>query len=954
LAQVTRSPDGWRRARRRWLLWIALAIGAVVVVLGALSGFFIDILWFREVGFSDVFWTRFWSRVTLAVAFGALFAAILYVNLLIVRRLRPRYRVYSPEEEAVERYRTSFEPYAKWVLPGVAILFAIFAATGVAGRWEEYQLWRMSEQVSFGEVDPIFSRDLSFYVLALPFLQFIQGWLFGSLVVITIVIAAAHYLWGGIRLRAVGERFTPQVKAHLSVLIGAIVLVRAWGYWLGRFDLLFSPRGVVTGASYTDVHAQLPALTLLVVIAIICALLFLVNIRRRGWALPAFAIGILVVASVGAGGIYPAIVQRFSVAPQELQRERPYIQDNIEFTRMAYDIEGVEVQPFPAAATVSEDDIRQATAIVQNIRQWNPDVLRTDYELLQRIRPYYEFSDVDVDRYEIDGDRRLVMISPREIRQTGIPGGGATWQNTHLFYTHGFGAVATRADQVTPAGAPAFVLSNIPVTGDLADQLAEERVYFQETTDVPYVVVNTGMEEFDFPRSGETGGGGEVRTRYHGTGGIELGGFFRQLAFAWRYRDVNLIISGLVNADSRILVNTDLTTRVQKIAPFLQYDHDPYAAIVDGRLKWIWDAYTVSNTFPYSQRVQLEEVTTGGALAGEANYIRNSVKVVIDAYNGTMRYYVADEEDPIIQAWQLVFPDLFTPLSEASLSLQEHFRYPEDLFQAQAHQYANYHVTDPAQFYQKEDFWEIPLIPEDPVLPGSQQAELEPYYVLLTPPGADREQFLLFTPFTPAQRPNMVAWMAANSDPEGYGELTSFQFQAQNVNGPGQVSALINQETELAQEISLLSQRGSQVIYGDILAIPIGPSFLYVQPLYVQASGQGIPELKRVVVVNGEQVAVGANLAEALSVAFGEAAPEEPVGPTEPTEPTEPDQDLASLLAEAQEHFDTAQEALQAGDLGTYQTEIEAARALIQQAAALAGATPTPTPSPTGGGGGGG
>jgi uncharacterized protein len=319
-----------------------------------------------------------------------------------------------------------------------------------------------------------------------------------------------------------------------------------------------------------------------------------------------------------------------------------------------------------------------------------------------------------------------------------------------------------------------------------------------------------------------------------------------------------------------------------------------------------------------------------------------------------MRYYVADEEDPIIRAWQLVFPDLFTPLSEASLSLQEHFRYPEDLFQAQAHQYANYHVTDPAQFYQKEDFWEIPLIPEDPVLPGSQQAELEPYYVLLTPPGADREQFLLFTPFTPAQRPNMVAWMAANSDPEGYGELTSFQFQAQNVNGPGQVSALINQETELAQEISLLSQRGSQVIYGDILAIPIGPSFLYVQPLYVQASGQGIPELKRVVVVNGEQVAVGANLAEALSVAFGEAAPEEPVGPTEPTEPTEPDQDLASLLAEAQEHFDAAQEALQAGDLGTYQTEIEAARALIQQAAALAGATPTPTPSPTGGGGGGG
>jgi uncharacterized membrane protein (UPF0182 family) len=948
---VTRSPNGWRRARRRWLLWIVLGLVALAVVLGAVSGFYIDILWFREVGFSTVFWSRFWARILLALSFGAFFFVIAYVNLLIVRRLRPRYRVYSPEEEAVERYRAAFEPYARWVLPGVALLLAVFAAGGVAGRWEEFQLWRVSGDVSFGTVDPLFERDIAFYVLALPFLRFVQGWLFGSLVVIALVTAGGHYLWGGIRLRAVGERFTPQVKAHLSVLLGAIVLVRAWGYRLGQYDLLISERGTVTGASYTDIHAHLPALRTLVIIAIICAGLFLVNIRRRGWALPAFAIGILLVASLLGGALVPAFVQRFTVDPQELQRERPYIDLNIEFTRKAYGIDDVQVEPFPAGAEVTPAEISEAQAIVQNIRQWTPDVLRTDYELLQRIRPYYEFSDVDVDRYVIDGQRHLVMISPREISQFGIPGGGGTWQNTHLFYTHGFGAVATRADQVTLAGAPAFVLSNMPITGAMADQLEEPRVYFQETIDVPFVLVNTGIEEFDFPVSGQEGE--EVRIRYSGVGGIDIGGFFRRLAFAWRYRDVNLLISGLVEDDSRILINTDLQTRVQKVAPFLEYDHDPYAAIVDGRLVWIWDAYTTSNTYPYSQRVDLGEVS-GEELSGEGNYIRNSVKVVIDAYDGTMDFYVSDPSDPIIQAWQLIFPDLFQPIGEASTDLQAHFRYPEDLFRVQAHQYANYHVTEAGQFYQKEDFWAVPQIPVDPLDPDAATQELQPYYVLITLPGGSEEQFVLFSPFTPADRPNMVAWMAANSDPIGYGELTAFEFQAQNVNGPGQVSALINQETELSQELSLLSQRGSEVIYGDLLAIPIGQSFLYVQPIYVQASSQGIPELKRLVVVNGEQVSVASSLAQALALAFGEATPVEPPDgePTPPDgEPIEPGQDVAELLAEAEEHFQAAQEALQAGDLATYQAEIEAAQEAIRQAAELV-AEPSPSPTPTGGGGG--
>jgi uncharacterized membrane protein (UPF0182 family) len=920
------------------------------VILGAVSGFYVDILWFREVELSSVFWTRFWSRVFLAVVFGLVFFVLLYANLLIVRRLRPRYRVFSPEEEIVERYRTAFEPFARWVLPGVSLLFAGFAAVGVASQWESYQLWRVSGDVAFGTTDPVFGRDVAFYLLSLPFQRFVEGWLFTSLVVITVVTAAAHYLWGGIRLRSATERFTPQVKAHLSVLLGLIVLVRAWGYRLGQFDLLTSERGVVTGASYTDVNAHLPALRLLVVIAIVCAVLFLVNIRFRGWALPALGIGLLALASVVVGAIYPAFVQRFRVAPQELQRERPYIRQNIDFTRTAYDIADVETLEFPAEPTFSAEEVEASQSTIQNIRLWNPDVIRNSFLQLQRLRQFYEFEDVDVDRYVVDGERRTVMIAPREIDQNGIPGGGATWQNQHLFYTHGYAVTASRVDEVTPEGAPSFIVSDIPPAGPLAEGLLEPRIYFEESSAVPYVAVGTGTDEFDFPMGEE---GGQELTRYEGRGGIEVGGLFRRLAFAWRYRDVNLLISGLINENSRMLINLDLPTRVSKIAPFLQYDQDPYAAVVEGRVVWIWDAYTTSERFPYSQRSDMSFLTgnAGGSnpnLPSAANYIRNSVKVTVDAYDGTTRFYVVDEEDPLIRAWGRVFPDLFTPLSEAPATLREHFRYPEDLFRIQTDAYANYHVTDPVQFYAKGDFWAVPDVPIDPT---EGPVRLEPYYVLLPLPGEEETKFLLFSPFTPANRPNMVAWMAANSDPEEYGQLTSFQFGGRNVTGPGQAAVLMHQDPDVSRETSLLDQRGSNVIYGDLLVIPVGQGFVYVQPLYLESQqGAAIPELKRVVVVNGQDVVMENTLPEALATAVGAAPPTEPTEPTEPGEPTEPTADVAGLLAEAEAHFEAAEAALQAGDLATYEAEIEEARSLVQQAAELSGGTATPEPSPSPGG----
>lgn len=956
---MARTVQPLRASRRRLLLWLILAVAALALIFGALAGFYIDIMWFREIGLSSVFWTRFWARAILAVIFGAVFFILLYANLLIVRRFRPRYRVFSPEEEIVERYRTAFEPYARWVLPGIALLFAAFAAAGVASQWESYQLWRVSGDISMGIADPVFGRDAAFYLLSLPFQQFVQGWLFTSLVVIAVVTAAAHYLWGGIRLRSAGERFTPQVKAHLSVLLGLIVLVHAWGYRLGQFDLLTSERGVVTGASYTDVNAHLPALRFLVVVAILCALLFLVNIRFRGWALPALGLGILALTSVVGGAAVPAFVQRFSVGPQELQRERPFIERNIELTRRAYSIDDVEVRPFQAEPTFDQAELDAASTTVENIRLWNPDIIKRSYLQLQRLRPFYEFEDVDVDRYVVDGERRTVMIAPREINQNGIPGGGQTWQNLHLFYTHGYAATASRVDEVTAEGAPSFILSDIPPAGPLAGALAQPGIYFEEESEVPFVVVGADSDEFDFPLGQE---GGQTLTRYEGDGGIPMSGLFRRLAFAWRYRDVNLLISGLINEDSRMLINLDLPDRVQRIAPFLSYDFDPYGAIVGGRLVWIWDAYTTSDRFPYSEQAPMQSLTTrvtdqgigvNETLPEEGNYIRNSVKVAVDAYDGTTTFYTVDESDPIIQAWQRVFPDLFTPSSEAPEELRQHFRYPEDLFRIQSDRYANYHVTDPVQFYAKGDFWSLPQVVIDPT---EQARKLEPYYLLLPLPGETEARFILFSPFTPAARPNMVSWLAANSDPEAYGDLVAFEFGGRNVTGPGQAAALMHQDTDVSRETSLLDQRGSNVIYGDLLVIPIGRGFVYVQPLYTESeqTGQGIPEMKRVIVVNGQNVIMRNTLGEALAEAVGQLVPpEEPTEPGEPTEPTEPAGDVASLLAQAQAHFEAAQAALEAGDLATYQAETEAAQEAVAQAAALAG-VPAPTPSPTGGGGGGG
>ena len=924
---------------RRWPTLILGVIVLVVLALFVLSRFYIDLLWFREVDLSTVFWASLRTKVLLGLVFGLVFFGLLYLNLLIVRSIVPETRVLTPDQEIVERFRQTVDPYLRWLLPIGAAVLALFVGVGAAGKWQTFLLWRSASGVTFGAPDPLFGRDPAFYVFSMPWLRFVQGWLFSSLVGVTFLTGLGHYLWGGIRpqARSWEDKVTAPVRAHLSVLLALIMLAKAWGYYLGRFDLLTSTRGAVQGASFTDVKAQLPALTFLWVVALICAVLFLINIRVRLWSLPLVAVGLLALVSVLLGAAYPAFVQQFRVKPQEQQREAPYIEDNIEATRFAFGLDSLSVTPRDVSTLVTSEEVDANPATVENVRLWRPSVLQQDFQGLQRIKQFYDFKDVDVDRYTVDAEQRVLMVAAREVAQSEIPEGSRTWQNTHLVYTHGFGAVATQANSATAEGVPDFILKDIPPVGEPLPE--QPRVYYAEGTDVPFVVVNTGTPELDYV-------GAPDPQPYAGSGGIEMGGFVQRALFALREGDVNLLISGQISADSKILINRDIESRTHLAAPFLKFDADPYMAIVDGRIVWIWDAYTSTDQYPYSQSIDLASATDVDAealshLEGTANYIRNSVKVTVDAYDGTVTYY-ADLSEPIIHAWSNAFPGMFTPMDSASLSLQEHFRYPENLFQVQANHFANYHVTDPEVFYQKTDRWQIP---DDPTVPANDDTTdpaqkdsgpLHPYYLIMTLPGETEAQFVLVMPFVPQGRQNLVGYMAAKSDPGSYGELVAYSFpEGRNVLGPDQVFSQINQDPTFSQQRSLLGTGGSRVLFGDFLAIPLGNSFLYVQPVYVRSNQtNAIPELKRVLVVNGGVVGIGEDFQTALTAAVEGIQPPDQEGPGSGPG----GQTVAELLAEALDHFAAADRALKAGDLAEYQSELSQAQSLVQQANALAAA----------------
>ena len=932
---------------------ILAAIVVLALLLFASTGFYTDVLWFREAGIVSVLWTAISAQLATGAVVGLFVGIVVYVNLLLAGRMASAYGFFRIEDaerrDPLDRYRMLLNPYVKWLRLAAGIAIGLLAGLGASSSWQTFALYL--NRVPFGEEDAQFGRDIGFYVFELPFFNLILDWAWFAIVAALVVSVIAHYFHGSIQPEAGLAGISSGVMAHVSVLLGLLALVKAVQYYLGTFGLNFSARGVVTGASYTDVNAQLPALRLLAIISIVSAILFIANIRFRRISLPLAAVGIWVLFTVLAGAVWPAFVQRFSVEPQEASRERPYIERNIAATREGYGLD-VESRPFAGSDDLDAQAIEDNETLLSNVRVWDPDVLGRVYNQLQAITPFYSFPDVDIDRYEVDGEMRQILLSGRELSIEDLTA-DASWQNQHLIYTHGYGLAASLANESTTAGQPSLLVRDLPgsVTRDAPSfDLDQPGIYYGENyEDSEYSIVNTQQAEIDYQGEGEEA---TVRSSYEGEGGIEMGGFFRKLAFAVRERDFNMILSDDIRDDSRIMLYKNVRDRVRRAAPFLALDDDPYIAAVDGGLKWILDGYTTTNFYPYSQRSELSEIvgnTETGGLEGQVNYLRNSVKIVVDAYDGTMDFYIVDEDDSIIEAWHKTFPDLFTD-EEPSEEIREHFRYPEDLLLAQSEIYLRYHVSDPLTFYSGNDEWAIANTS------STSETPVRPTYLLISLPGETEEEFVLTRPFTPRERNNMNAILVARSDPDNYGELLTLDFPSNSaIEGPAQINNLINQNEEISQQITLLSDRGSDIIFGSLVNLPINDSILYVQPLFIEAAssateaggtvgGGGIPELQTVILVYGEQVVQGDSFDEALAELFDldvpevTPPPEEDGDPTEPPpDPEPPSDDLQGIIDEAGRVYGEAQQALSDGDFEAYGRLIEELGVLLEEAEQLSG-----------------
>ena len=899
----------------RIIVLVVVGLVVLIPIFGAIANVVTDYLWYADLGHTQVFMTRIWSELIIGVAAGLLAFAVFYINLRVARGMAPRAVLTSvgdlpPQlEEVVIQMRAKMGPYLDKALLWGSVVFAIILGASLAEQWETLRLALAS--VPFGLTDPQFGREVGFYVFTLPALRVVGNWLPSVLVLTLIGTIVVHLIDGAIQPVARLKGFAPHVKAHLSVLLGLIVASKAFDYWLRMWELNFSPRGQVAGASYTDVHAQLPALRILIAIALVSAFILLVNIRFQGWRLPAIALGIWVGASILVGGVYPAIVQRFVVSPNESQAEAPYIERNIEATRKAFGLDEIETRAFPAAETLTAQDVIDNTDTLENVRLWNPDIMAQSYQQLQAIRPYYDFRDVDIDRYSVDGVERQVLISAREMNVQQLADQAKTWVNQHLVYTHGYGVAMSPVNSADTRGLPEFLIGDIPPKSTADVTLTQPAIYFgEDTTD--YVIVNTGINEFDYPKGDEN-----AETTYGGKAGIKIGTLATRLMFAMRFGASQILFSDYIDSNSRVLYARDVKTRLERLAPWLWLDEDPYPVVADGRIVWVIDGYTWSDHYPYS------EPTYGGSL----NYMRNSVKVVIDAYEGTTKFYAFDENDPVLKAWSTVYPDLISPASEIPEQIKAHFRYPQGLFTVQAEVFKNYHMTNPRTFYNKEDSWE---------LPGERDgAAMEPFYVLMRLPGDPAKDFQMIVPFTPRNRDNMIGWMAAKSDPADYGRRVVYQFPKDRVIlGPKQVTSRINSDDVISPQLSLWNQRGSNVIFGNQLVIPLNESVVYIQPIYLQAEQTAIPQLTRVVVVYADKVEMAADLRTALLQVFGEKPSDVPSdGGTTPT----------ADAATAMQLYEEAVAAQKAGDWAEYGRLLDELGVVLEELAGpSAEATPTP------------
>jgi uncharacterized membrane protein (UPF0182 family) len=924
-------PRDRRRLSRRLRVVISVGIAAVIISmlsLRGIAGFYTDYLWFDSLGYTSVWRGVLVAQVLLALVFILAMFVLLWVNLYLADRIAPSFRPPGPEEEFVKRYHDTVGARAGMVRIGVAALFALFWGAGAGSRWQDWILYRNG--VDFGIEDPQFGVDIGFYVFELPFIRFVINWLFTAFVVVLIITAAAHYLNGGIRVNAGAQRVTPQVKRHLSVLLAGLALIKAADYWYQRYSLNFSNRGVVGGASYTDVNAQLPAIKLLILISLAAAVLLIVNIFRQGWILPVVAVGLWAFVAIVMGNIYPAIYQRLVVEPNELARERVFIDRNIIATRAAYGFSSVDEdgqtlqisrEVFNFDPDVTEENFgplspqflaNNADTLI-NTRLLDPGIVSPTYSRLEVERDQFRFAtDLDVDRYEIDGEDRLVVVAARELNLSGVRSG---WENQHVSFTHGYGLAIAPANAVTGVGEPNFLVSSLPTAIDdsinvgLGENVSlQPRIYIGEGLG-GYAIVNTERCEVDFPLQGGAPivdedspdvdgaecptGGSNQEFRYDGADGVEAGGLVRRLAFALRFQDLNPIFSGLIGDDAKFIYNRDVQTRVRELAPFLDFDADSYPAIIDGRVVFIIDAYTTTNNYPYAQNADRSSLPTGSDLRSSFNYVRNSVKVVVDAYNGNVDFFVVDETDPIIQAYQKAFPDLFKSREDAAFTqeLKSHLRYPEDLFRIQTNMWATYQLTAADSFFDDTAAWSVALDPgsdlvatlstttgADGLAVRTNGDRIPPYYLQMRLPGEAEQEFVLMRPFVPSsrsgedQRQELTAFMAGRIDDEGNQSLVSYTVPGTAVDGPILANAAMLNSPDIAERTTLLGQTGSSVRLGNMILLPLDDDngeerILYVRPLYVDAEG-GLPLLRLVIVAYDDAVRMCPTLELALGALF--------------------------------------------------------------------------------------
>ena len=899
-------------------------VGLVLTLLLFSPGLFVEYLWMSELGFVGVFKTILVTQVSLFLVVLLIAAAFFVLNFrTLVDGLPPSWSAsFGTEGEGRQAPPLTRGRIRRLAYTIGGILSLLFAA-GFAGQWDA--ILRYFYAVPYGQTDPVYGHDLSFYMLELPFVQAIQSGVVGLAFLGLLTLVTGYILAGEIGVKNGQFQLPKRVVRHLGINTILLLLGWAWGFYLDRYEVLMEGGGAVFGAGYTDIHVTIPALWVMVFATMLLVLLVAVNLFQRRLRVLGLGVATYVVTLVIALIVAPSLVTQFNVTPNELTVESPFLEDNIRLTREAFDLNDIREESYPARTNLTPEDITSNRETIRNIRLWDPRLLIDTYSQLQQIRLYYEFNNVDVDRYQLEDGYRQVMLSARELTQS-LPQGSNNWVNRHLQFTHGYGAVANLVAREGTEGSPDFLVKDLPpVASDSALAVDQPAIYYSETANT-YRLVNTNEEEFAYPQ-----GDDNVYISYAGEGGVVLDSFLKELIFAYYLGDFNILLSGELNKNSRIQIWNRIQERVRKIAPFLQLDADPYIVLNDRRQFWMQDAYTTTRSFPYSEPIR------GFGQYNGIKYIRNSVKAVIDAYEGDVSFYVSDPDDPLIQTYQNIFPSLFQPLDAMPEGLQSHIRYPQDLFEIQIERYRRYHMKTPRVFYNNEDLWTRPVEQYD-----ENQRIMDPYYIMSKLPGDDQLQFMLMTPMTPENRDNMIAWVAAQSDPPNYGNLVVYKLPKEKlIYGPNQIESRIDQNPEISQQLSLWDQQGSRVVRGNLIVVPIEESFLYVEPIYLIAENLKIPQLRRVIVAYGENVSMEVSLREALNVVLGREilrvqddiaeAAELPSPSQRPSNEQTPS--AAQELREARSLLQEARSALQDGDFARFGERLDALESVLDRGA---------------------